>query len=119
MTSCPGPRVPLEVIVRVIRLSLPDVAFPSVERNDLLRTYSLVSSEFRTVAQTELFTHVALFSKNQAWRFLRALDRWPRGHVCLSNHQDVDKLQQLYTDPVDQRIFTPLPLPGRDLGMQM
>ena len=91
MTSCQptGLRVPLEVIVRVIRLSLPAVAFPSVERNDLLRTYSLVSSELWTVAQKELFTHVTLFSENQAWRFLRALDPDPRAKALLANIRKV------------------------------
>ncbi|ORY88078.1 hypothetical protein BCR35DRAFT_351211 [Leucosporidium creatinivorum] len=59
------PSLPLEIIYHIIKLSLPLVRFNTFrERYELLRTFSLVSKSWTSLAQAELWRHICVDSRD-------------------------------------------------------
>ncbi|ORY88181.1 hypothetical protein BCR35DRAFT_330057 [Leucosporidium creatinivorum] len=64
------PPLPVEIVEHIIKQSLPPLRFETFkERYELLRTYSLVDSRWRVLAQKELGRHLVV--TNEGWERLK------------------------------------------------
>lgn len=70
----PVPPLPTEILLAIIRASLPPVGEDSLAREEQLRACSLVSRQWNKVAQPELFRHVYLADSRGAMAFLACVE---------------------------------------------